>query len=185
LLVVSLLRKRKAEGFFRQSLCTLNFELCVLKLYPPSKSQHQEHRESTKHKPGQKGSSGRELSVVNQQPLCHNAFEVNQASLTKPRQPHKILRKPSCSRLDVHLATGLVNPTRAQKTGVVDMHYRFLRSVSGASKNAVSMVVRAFVTTLIIVSCVGLLMHIMGVPLPNIGDLWHGLGLSKLAKAFS
>ena len=65
------------------------------------------------------------------------------------------------------------------------MRYRFLRAVSGASKNALSMVVRAFVTTLIIGSCVGLLMHIMGVPLPNIGDLWHGLGLSKLAKAFS
>ena len=85
----------------------------------------------------------------------------------------------------MYLATGLVNPTRAQKTGVVDMHYRFLRAVSGASKNALSMVVRAFVTTLIIGFCVGLLMHIMGVPLPNIGDLWHGLGLSKLAKAFS
>ncbi len=85
----------------------------------------------------------------------------------------------------MYLATGLVNPTRPQKTGVVDMHYRFLRAVSGASKNALSMVVRAFVTTIIIGACAGLLMHIMGVPLPNIGDLWHGLGLSKLAKAFS
>ena len=85
----------------------------------------------------------------------------------------------------MYLANGLVNPTRPQKTGVVDMHYRFLRAVSGASKNALSMVVRAFVTTLIIASCVGLLMHIMGVPLPNIGDLLQGLGLSKLAKAFS
>jgi len=65
------------------------------------------------------------------------------------------------------------------------MHYRFLRAVSGASKNALSMVVRAFVTTLIIGSFVGILMHIMGVPLPNIGDLWHGWGLSKLTKAFS
>jgi hypothetical protein len=49
------------------------------------------------------------------------------------------------------------------------MRYRFLR----------------FVTTLIIGFCVGLLMHLMGVPMPNIGDLWHGLGLSKLARAFS
>jgi len=65
------------------------------------------------------------------------------------------------------------------------MRYRFLRAVSGASTNALSVVVRAFVTTLIIGFCVGLLMHYMGVPLPNIGDLWHGLGLSKLSRAFS
>jgi len=65
------------------------------------------------------------------------------------------------------------------------MRYRFLRAVSGASKNALSMVVRAVVTTVIVGLCVGVLMRLMGVPLPNIGDLWHGLGLSRLARAFS
>jgi len=76
-------------------------------------------------------------------------------------------------------------PKELRKTGVVDMHYRFVRAVSGASKNALSMVVRAFLTTIIVGLFVGVLMHYMGVPLPNIGDLWHGLGLSKLARAFS
>jgi hypothetical protein len=65
------------------------------------------------------------------------------------------------------------------------MHYRFLRAVSGASKNALSMVVRAFVTTLIIGFCVGLLMHIMGVPLPHLSELLRGLGLERLARAVS
>jgi|SoiMetStandDraft_2_1073263.scaffolds.fasta_scaffold523132_1 hypothetical protein len=65
------------------------------------------------------------------------------------------------------------------------MRYRFLRAASGASKKALSVVVRAFVTTLIICFCAGLLMHFMGLPLPNISDLWHGLGFSKLARAFS
>jgi len=105
--------------------------------------------------------------------------------LPNPDSPIKSSENQAVVASTCILTTGLVNPTRAQKTGVVDMHYRFLRAVSGASKNALSMVFRAFVTTLIIGSFVGILMHIMGVPLPNIGDLWHGLGLSKLARAFS
>jgi hypothetical protein len=64
------------------------------------------------------------------------------------------------------------------------MRYRFLRAVSGASKKTLSVVVQAFVTTLVIGFCVGLLMHIMGVPLPNISELWRGLGLSRLARVF-
>jgi ABC-type dipeptide/oligopeptide/nickel transport system permease component len=65
------------------------------------------------------------------------------------------------------------------------MHYRFFREVSGASKNVVSLVVRVFATTAIIGCFAVVLMHYMGVPLPNISDLWHGLGFSKLARAFS
>ena len=85
----------------------------------------------------------------------------------------------------MYLAAGTVNLTMLRKTGVVVMRYRFLRAVSGASKKALSVVVRAFVTTLIIGFCAGVLMHIMGVPLPNISDVWRGLGLSKLARVFS
>lgn len=108
--------------------------------------------------------------------------ESTRLRLPNPDSPIKSSENQAVVASTCNWLPGLVNPT---KTGVVDMHYRFLRAVSGASKNALSMVVRAFVTTLIIGSCVVLLMHVMGVPLPNIGDLWHGLGLSKLEKVFS
>jgi len=50
-------------------------------------------------------------------PLCHNAFEVNWASLTKPRQPHKILRKSSCSRLDVYFDYRFGEPNKSSENG--------------------------------------------------------------------
>ena len=66
------------------------------------------------------------------------------------------------------------------------MRYRVLEAVSGAFKNGLSVVVRAFVTTLVFGVCAVAVMHYLGMPLPNAGQLWQGIeGLSKLAKVLS
>ena len=66
------------------------------------------------------------------------------------------------------------------------MRYRFLRAVSTVLKNGLSVVVRAVVTTLVFGACAVVVMHYLGMPLPNASQLWQGIeGLSKLAKVLS
>lgn len=67
------------------------------------------------------------------------------------------------------------------------MRYRFFRALSLVLKQALSVVVRAFVTTLVFGVCAMVVMHYLGMPLPSASQLWwQGVeGLSKLAKVLS
>jgi hypothetical protein len=66
------------------------------------------------------------------------------------------------------------------------MRYRFFRVLSLFFQRTLSVVVRAFVTTLVFGMCVVVLMRCLGMPLPSASQLWQGIeGLSRLAKVLS
>ena len=66
------------------------------------------------------------------------------------------------------------------------MRYRFFRFLSEFFRKALSVVVRALVTTLVFGACVISLLHYLGVPVPSAYQLLQGFeGLSKLAKILS
>lgn len=66
------------------------------------------------------------------------------------------------------------------------MRYPFLRALSKFFQQVFSVVVRAFVTTLVFGVCAVVMMHFLGMPVPSATQVWHGLeGLSKLARVIS
>ena len=63
------------------------------------------------------------------------------------------------------------------------MQYPFFRAVSKFVQQALSVVVRAFVTMLVFGMCVVVMMHFLGMPVPSANQVWQGLaGLSRLAR---
>ena len=63
------------------------------------------------------------------------------------------------------------------------MRYRLFRFLSGFFQRALPAVVRTVVTTLVLATCVGGLLHYMGVPVPSAHQLLRSFeGLTKLAK---
>lgn len=67
------------------------------------------------------------------------------------------------------------------------MRHRFFRAFSLVFKQALSVVVRAFVMTLVLGVCAMVLMLCLGMPLPSASQIWwQGIeGLSKLADVLS
>jgi ABC-type dipeptide/oligopeptide/nickel transport system permease component len=66
------------------------------------------------------------------------------------------------------------------------MRYPFFRALSKFLKQVLSVVVRAFVITLVLGVCAMAMMLFLGMPIPSVTQVWHGLGgVSKLARVFS
>jgi ABC-type dipeptide/oligopeptide/nickel transport system permease component len=66
------------------------------------------------------------------------------------------------------------------------MRYPFFRALSKFLNQVLSVVVRAFVITLVLGVCAMVMMYFLGMPLPSASQVWNGLGrLPKLARAFS
>ncbi|HSB26388.1 MAG TPA: hypothetical protein VLE19_00975 [Pyrinomonadaceae bacterium] len=63
------------------------------------------------------------------------------------------------------------------------MRYRFLRALSAFSNKALSVVVRAFLTTLVFGVGVVAVLHYFGMPIPNASQVWEGIErLSRMAR---
>ena len=63
------------------------------------------------------------------------------------------------------------------------MHYPVSKAASRFVQQAFGVVVRAFVTLLVVGMCVVVMMHFLGMPVPSVSQVWHGLtGLSKFAR---
>ena len=66
------------------------------------------------------------------------------------------------------------------------MRYPFLRALSKFFQQVLTVVVRAFVITIVFGACAVVMMHFLGMPVPSATQVWHGLeGISRLARAIS
>lgn len=68
---------------------------------------------------------------------------------------------------------------------VFTVRYPYFRALSKFLQQVLSVVLRAFVITLVLGVSAIVMMYFLGMPVPNATQVWDGLGgLSKLARVF-